>query len=154
MRTQWMLPCAPALSWRLTSVCLRYAIGMPSVWFRKGICKVRRCSDFHSDYPLFVSSFSRQYCNVLKNLSMRRPFVVPWESLSSRGHRKSCLYPTGLAPLNSRPTGNPARNILTRVRLRRATGNQHRISFVASLKQCLTSKSLYEHEACSEVGDY
>lgn len=134
MRTKWMLPCAPALSWILTSVFLRYGTGMPSVWLRKGICKVPRSSDFHSDYRLFVSTFWRRHWNVLKNLSMRRPFVMPWESLISRGHRKSYLNSTTLASLNSRPTRLSARNILTRVRLRHSTRHQHRMSFVASLK--------------------
>jgi hypothetical protein len=78
------------VSWRLTSLCLRYGVAKPSVWLCGKACKLRQFNGFHSDYRLNFSCFGLAYWSVLEHLRVRRFFFALPETLCSLREVSRC----------------------------------------------------------------
>ncbi|GEM_PF-5960031 len=73
------------VSWRLTSLCIRYGVAKPSVWLCRKACKGRQFNGFGSDYPLTLTCFRFGYCSVLENCYVRRFLALRSEGRRSVG---------------------------------------------------------------------
>jgi hypothetical protein len=84
MRTELVFPSAVAFFRLLPSVCPWYGIAKPSVWSRRRRGKLCPFNNFHSDYPLNLSSFWPDSRAISEKLYIRPFLLLPSESLSSR----------------------------------------------------------------------
>lgn len=66
MTTELVSRRTVVISWRLTSLCLRYGFAKPSVWLCRKACKPRPGNGFRSDYPLNLACVGFGYGGVLE----------------------------------------------------------------------------------------
>jgi hypothetical protein len=116
------------LSSRLPSLCLRYGLAKTSLWLRRSRAKLQQFNNFHSDSPLYLSSFGPRYCGAPERLYVY-PFSISFGCIEFAG--RPLIRAAVLPP--------------------RASHFAHELSSASSLKLIVPHECPSGHDVCSHL---